>query len=139
MTQDVARSVDNRAELARACCAIARDAGAAIMRIYAGDFAVERKDDELVDLEEGAGIEQELDPFAGQELAALTLALDRCGRPGVRRLLAQPLDRLDPLAGGSGRHRGGSLPKSSRSGRMPRRTRWGQKGVQMQRIGENPP
>jgi len=33
-------------ELARGCCAIARTAGAAIMRIYAGDFAVERKDDD---------------------------------------------------------------------------------------------
>jgi 3'(2'), 5'-bisphosphate nucleotidase len=33
------------AELARGCCAIARTAGAAIMRVYAGDFAVERKDD----------------------------------------------------------------------------------------------
>ena len=32
-------------DLARACCALARDAGAAIMRIYASDFAVERKDD----------------------------------------------------------------------------------------------
>jgi 3'(2'), 5'-bisphosphate nucleotidase len=32
-------------ELARACCAIARTAGNAIMRVYAGDFAVERKDD----------------------------------------------------------------------------------------------
>jgi 3'(2'), 5'-bisphosphate nucleotidase len=31
--------------LAERCCAIARDAGAAIMQIYAGDFAVERKDD----------------------------------------------------------------------------------------------
>jgi 3'(2'), 5'-bisphosphate nucleotidase len=35
----------NLPELAHACCALARDAGAAIMRIYAGDFAVERKDD----------------------------------------------------------------------------------------------
>jgi 3'(2'), 5'-bisphosphate nucleotidase len=33
------------AELARGCCAIARTAGAAIMKIYAGEFAVERKDD----------------------------------------------------------------------------------------------
>ena len=33
------------ADLARGCCAIARTAGAAIMRVYAGDFAVERKDD----------------------------------------------------------------------------------------------
>jgi 3'(2'), 5'-bisphosphate nucleotidase len=32
-------------ELARGCCAIARTAGNAIMRIYAGEFAVERKDD----------------------------------------------------------------------------------------------
>ena len=32
-------------ELARGCCAIARTAGNAIMRVYAGDFAVERKDD----------------------------------------------------------------------------------------------
>lgn len=30
---------------ARACCALAREAGEAIMRIYAGDFAVERKGD----------------------------------------------------------------------------------------------
>lgn len=36
---------DNYKELARACGAIARTAGRAIMRIYAGDFAVERKDD----------------------------------------------------------------------------------------------
>ena len=32
-------------DLARACCALAREAGEAIMRVYAGDFAVERKDD----------------------------------------------------------------------------------------------
>jgi 3'(2'), 5'-bisphosphate nucleotidase len=32
-------------ELARGCCAIARTAGNAIMRVYAGEFAVERKDD----------------------------------------------------------------------------------------------
>jgi 3'(2'), 5'-bisphosphate nucleotidase len=32
-------------ELARGCCAIARTAGSAIMRIYAGEFAVERKND----------------------------------------------------------------------------------------------
>ncbi|MGH8091577.1 MAG: 3'(2'),5'-bisphosphate nucleotidase CysQ [Rudaea sp.] len=31
--------------LARACCTLAREAGEAIMRVYAGDFAVERKDD----------------------------------------------------------------------------------------------
>ena len=34
------------ADLARACCALARDAGTAIMQIYAGEFAVERKDDD---------------------------------------------------------------------------------------------
>ena len=43
-------SVDARtgldlAEIACACCAIARRAGAAIMEVYAGEFAVERKDD----------------------------------------------------------------------------------------------
>jgi 3'(2'), 5'-bisphosphate nucleotidase len=36
---------DDLAELARGCCAIARTAGRAILKIYAGDFAVERKDD----------------------------------------------------------------------------------------------
>jgi 3'(2'), 5'-bisphosphate nucleotidase len=36
---------DDYAELAHACCAIARTAGQAILRVYAGDFAVERKDD----------------------------------------------------------------------------------------------
>jgi 3'(2'), 5'-bisphosphate nucleotidase len=33
------------AEWARGCCAIARTAGNAIMKVYAGEFAVERKDD----------------------------------------------------------------------------------------------
>ena len=33
------------AELARACCAIARTAGRAILEVYEGDFAVERKQD----------------------------------------------------------------------------------------------
>ncbi|MGH8042678.1 MAG: 3'(2'),5'-bisphosphate nucleotidase CysQ [Rudaea sp.] len=33
------------AALASACCALARTAGAAIMQVYAGDFDVERKDD----------------------------------------------------------------------------------------------
>jgi 3'(2'), 5'-bisphosphate nucleotidase len=32
-------------DLAHACCALAREAGDAIMRVYAGDFAVEHKDD----------------------------------------------------------------------------------------------
>ena len=32
-------------EWARGCCAIARTAGNAIMKVYAGEFAVERKDD----------------------------------------------------------------------------------------------
>ena len=94
--------------------------------------------DERIQLGERAGIEQELHAFARQELAALALPLDRRGRSGVRRLLAQPLDRLDPITGGSGRHRGGSLPKSSAHGRMPPGNDVGPKGVQMQRIGENP-
>jgi 3'(2'), 5'-bisphosphate nucleotidase len=38
-------STPDLADLAHACCALARDAGAAIMRVYAGDFAVEHKDD----------------------------------------------------------------------------------------------
>jgi 3'(2'), 5'-bisphosphate nucleotidase len=36
----------DHAELARDCAAIARTAGRAIMEIYAGDFAVEQKDDQ---------------------------------------------------------------------------------------------
>lgn len=35
----------NHEELARACCSIARTAGRAILEIYAGEFTVERKDD----------------------------------------------------------------------------------------------
>jgi len=38
-------SAPDLAALAGTCSALARDAGAAIMRIYAGEFAVERKDD----------------------------------------------------------------------------------------------
>src|SRR5579871_3256717 len=38
-------SVEDLAALARGCCGIARRAGSAIMRVYAGDFSVERKDD----------------------------------------------------------------------------------------------
>src|SRR6516165_3237750 len=33
------------AELARGCCALARTAGRAILQVYDGDFAVERKED----------------------------------------------------------------------------------------------
>jgi 3'(2'), 5'-bisphosphate nucleotidase len=36
---------DDFAELARGCCAIARTAGRAILEVYDGDFAVERKQD----------------------------------------------------------------------------------------------
>jgi 3'(2'), 5'-bisphosphate nucleotidase len=38
-------STSDMQELARACCALARTAGAAIMRVYAEDFAVQRKGD----------------------------------------------------------------------------------------------
>jgi 3'(2'), 5'-bisphosphate nucleotidase len=38
-------STSDLGALARGCCGIARTAGAAIMRVYAGEFAVERKDD----------------------------------------------------------------------------------------------
>lgn len=41
----VAAGQDELAELARGCCAIARTAGAAIMRVYASEFDVQRKDD----------------------------------------------------------------------------------------------
>jgi 3'(2'), 5'-bisphosphate nucleotidase len=37
---------DDFAELARGCCAIARTAGRAILEVYDGDFAVERKEDD---------------------------------------------------------------------------------------------
>jgi len=43
-TADASSALD-LAEIACACCAIARRAGAAIMQVYAADFAVERKDD----------------------------------------------------------------------------------------------
>jgi 3'(2'), 5'-bisphosphate nucleotidase len=38
-------STSDLAALARGCCGIARTAGAAIMRVYASEFSVERKDD----------------------------------------------------------------------------------------------
>lgn len=37
---------DELSELTRGCCAIARTAGAAIMRVYAGEFAVQHKADD---------------------------------------------------------------------------------------------
>ncbi|HET8941842.1 MAG TPA: 3'(2'),5'-bisphosphate nucleotidase CysQ [Rudaea sp.] len=42
---DDAAGNDELAQLARGCCAIARTAGAAIMRVYAGEFTVQHKDD----------------------------------------------------------------------------------------------
>jgi len=42
---DPVHAQDDYAELARGCRALARRAGAAIMRVYAGEFEVERKDD----------------------------------------------------------------------------------------------
>src|SRR5690349_5869352 len=50
-------------ELAQTGCAIARDAGAAIMRVYAGDFAVEHKDDDS--------------PLTAADLAAHRTIVDR--------------------------------------------------------------
>jgi 3'(2'), 5'-bisphosphate nucleotidase len=58
------------AYLARACCALARDAGAAIMRVYAGEFAVEHKDDNS--------------PLTAADLAAHRVIVD-----GLRKLAPQ--------------------------------------------------
>ena len=44
---------------------------------------------EAVELDERAGVEQQLDPLAGEELAALVLPRDRLLRPGVLRRVAQ--------------------------------------------------
>ena len=52
---------------------------------------------EHVELDERAGVEQQLDALAGGELAALVLALDRRGAPGVERLLAQVAQLGEPL------------------------------------------
>ena len=52
---------------------------------------------EHVELDEGAGVEQQLDALAGGELAALVLALDGRGAPRVERLLAQRLELGEPL------------------------------------------
>src|SRR5690349_16392230 len=63
-------SAPDLAGLARACCALARDAGAAIMRVYAGDFAVEHKDDDS--------------PLTAADLAAHRVIVD-----GLRALAPQ--------------------------------------------------
>ena len=65
--------------------------------------------DEAVELDEAAGVEQLLEPLAGEELAALALPLDRLRVALVRRLVAQrrgvlelPLGRLLRLVSRSG-------------------------------------
>ena len=58
------------AGLARACSALARDAGTAIMRVYAGDFAVEHKEDDS--------------PLTAADLAAHRVIVD-----GLRALAPQ--------------------------------------------------
>ena len=47
--------------------------------------------DEPVELDERAGIEEAFDPLPREQLAALTLALDRLLAPGVRDLVPQLL------------------------------------------------
>src|ERR671934_249272 len=56
--------------------------------------------DEGVELGERARVEQELDALSCEQLAPLALPLDRPWRARMCRFLAQPLDRVDPFAGG---------------------------------------
>ena len=52
---------------------------------------------EHVELDERTGVEQQLEPLAGGELAPLVLALDRLRAAGVQRLLAQLVELLEAL------------------------------------------
>ena len=52
---------------------------------------------EHVELDEGAGVEQQVDALAGGELAALVLAPDRRFGPGVQRLFLQLGELLEAL------------------------------------------
>ena len=52
---------------------------------------------EHVELDEGAGVEQQIDPLARGELAPLVLALDRRRAPRVERLLPQGRELREPL------------------------------------------
>ena len=54
---------------------------------------------ELVELDEGALVEQQLDALAGGLLAPRVLLLDRARRPGVHRLVGPAL-QVRQLAGG---------------------------------------
>ena len=55
---------------------------------------------QLVQLDEGTGVEQQLDPLAGGLLAPGVLLLDRAGGAGVHRLVHPPL-QIRQLAGGA--------------------------------------
>ena len=52
---------------------------------------------EHVELDERAGVEQQLEPLAREQLAPLVLALDRLRAAGVQRLLAQLVELLEAL------------------------------------------
>ena len=97
---------------------------AAVDRAPAGDHAVGERTGVLdaeavgavagehVELDERAGIEQQVDALARGELAALVLALDRRRAPGVQRLLAQLGELREPLLDRVG-HRCGARHGSS--------------------------
>ncbi len=55
---------------------------------------------EAVELDEGAGIEQLLEPFVGKQLALRALALDRLLGRRVERGLAQAVELLELSLGG---------------------------------------
>ena len=95
---------------------VARDDGVAPGPVLAHpelDLAVA---DEAVELDERARVEQEVDPLAGEQLAAVVLPRDRLLRPRVRRGLAQLTQPGELLLGRlvPGRHR--AEPNGSRSG-----------------------
>jgi len=56
--------------------------------------------DQRVGLDEGTGIQQELQPFPGGELATGVLALDRVGAAPQRGRRLQLTELLDPLLAG---------------------------------------
>ena len=71
--------------------AIARDDGVTVGPVLAHAELGLAVPDEAVELDERAGIEEPLEPLPGEELAALTLALDRRLTAGVQRLVTELL------------------------------------------------
>ena len=68
--------------------------------------------DERVELDERAGIEQEVESLARGQLAPGVLSFDPDGSPAEQRLGAHPLEPAQSLF--IRRHRGGTLPVSLR-------------------------